>query len=195
MPSTIHTQQGITYRQPIAHRCATCPCPASRSFLRCTPATTHDFLSFRALARPTLQTRGHLEKAYKHATATHHGRHSEVIADCHHDLHDLGRQLPRGSQDERLAIPVAQVDVLQQACHMITTTARENNSQRSTCNSSHYSMDGAMGGVGHGQTILPMVNVAVLPVPDCACAMVSRIIRRGLIARCWIADGFSKPYE
>ena len=41
----------------------------------------------------------------------------------------------------------------------------------------------------------PMVKVAVLPVPDCACAMVSRIIISGLIARCWIADGFSKPYE
>jgi hypothetical protein len=40
-----------------------------------------------------------------------------------------------------------------------------------------------------------MVKVAVLPVPDWACAMVSRIIMRGLIARCWIADGFSKPYE
>ena len=40
-----------------------------------------------------------------------------------------------------------------------------------------------------------MVNVAVLPVPDCACAIVSRFIISGLIARCWIADGFSKPYE
>jgi len=41
----------------------------------------------------------------------------------------------------------------------------------------------------------PMLKVAVLPVPDCACAIVSRIMISGLIARCWMADGFSKPYE
>ena len=40
-----------------------------------------------------------------------------------------------------------------------------------------------------------MVKVAVLPVPDCACAIVSRFIISGLIARCWIADGFSKRFE
>ena len=39
----------------------------------------------------------------------------------------------------------------------------------------------------------PMVKVAVFPVPDWAWAIVSRIMRSGLIARCWIADGFSKP--
>jgi hypothetical protein len=39
-----------------------------------------------------------------------------------------------------------------------------------------------------------IVNVAVLPVPDCACAIVSRALMSGTIARCWIADGFSKPY-
>jgi len=59
-----------------------------------------------------------------------------------------------------------------------------------------------------------MEKVAVLPVPDCACAITSRPINMGLIAwgekkkdsgdsrdqqdtgptRCWIADGFSNPY-
>ena len=33
----------------------------------------------------------------------------------------------------------------------------------------------------------------VLPVPDCACAMTSRPPVMGRIARCWMADGFSKP--
>ena len=38
-----------------------------------------------------------------------------------------------------------------------------------------------------------MANVAVLPVPDCACAMTSRLLMICEIARCWIADGFSNP--
>ena len=33
----------------------------------------------------------------------------------------------------------------------------------------------------------------VLPVPDCACAITSRPPMMGRIARCWMADGFSKP--
>lgn len=33
----------------------------------------------------------------------------------------------------------------------------------------------------------------VLPVPDCACAMTSRPWTMGSTARCWMADGFSKP--
>ena len=37
-----------------------------------------------------------------------------------------------------------------------------------------------------------MENVAVLPVPDWACAMTSRPCVMGKIARCWIAEGFSK---
>jgi hypothetical protein len=37
-----------------------------------------------------------------------------------------------------------------------------------------------------------MENVAVLPVPDCACATTSRPWVMGRIARCWIAEGFSK---
>jgi hypothetical protein len=36
-------------------------------------------------------------------------------------------------------------------------------------------------------------NVAVLPVPDCAWAMASRPLMMGLMARCCMADGFSKP--
>jgi hypothetical protein len=35
-------------------------------------------------------------------------------------------------------------------------------------------------------------NVAVLPVPDCACAITSRPWVMGRIARCWMAEGFSK---
>ena len=42
---------------------------------------------------------------------------------------------------------------------------------------------------------MEMENVAVLPVPDCACAMTSRLLTICEIARCWIADGFSKPAE
>mmetsp|Transcript_27549 Transcript_27549/g.110355 ORF Transcript_27549/g.110355 Transcript_27549/m.110355 type:complete len:315 (+) Transcript_27549:1419-2363(+) len=41
---------------------------------------------------------------------------------------------------------------------------------------------------------MPIENVAVLPVPDWACAMTSRPMSMGLMARCWMADGFSKPY-
>jgi hypothetical protein len=33
-----------------------------------------------------------------------------------------------------------------------------------------------------------------LPVPDCACAITSRPSTIGFTARCWIAEGFSKPY-
>lgn len=33
----------------------------------------------------------------------------------------------------------------------------------------------------------------VFPVPDCACAMTSRPAMIGLMARCWMAEGFSKP--
>lgn len=36
-------------------------------------------------------------------------------------------------------------------------------------------------------------NVAVLPVPDWACAITSRPFTIGNILRCCIADGFSKP--
>ena len=36
-------------------------------------------------------------------------------------------------------------------------------------------------------------NVAVFPVPDCAWAITSSPLMHGTIARCWIADGFSKP--
>ena len=39
-----------------------------------------------------------------------------------------------------------------------------------------------------------MEKVAVLPVPDCACAMVSWSASMGMIPRCWMALGFSKPY-
>jgi hypothetical protein len=39
---------------------------------------------------------------------------------------------------------------------------------------------------------MEMENVAVLPVPDCACAITSRPWVMGRIARCWIAEGFSK---
>ena len=39
-----------------------------------------------------------------------------------------------------------------------------------------------------------MEKVAVLPVPDCACAMVSWSARMGMMPRCWMADGFSNPY-
>ena len=40
----------------------------------------------------------------------------------------------------------------------------------------------------------PIVNVAVLPVPDCAWAITSFPEIIGLIAFCWIGLGFSKPY-
>jgi hypothetical protein len=39
----------------------------------------------------------------------------------------------------------------------------------------------------------PIENVAVLPVPDCACATVSVLLIRGSIPLCWIIDGFSNP--
>ena len=41
---------------------------------------------------------------------------------------------------------------------------------------------------------MPAQKMVVFPVPLCACAIVSRPLRIGMIARCWIADGFSKPY-
>lgn len=37
-----------------------------------------------------------------------------------------------------------------------------------------------------------MENVAVLPVPDWAWAMTSRPWIMGRMARCWMAEGFSK---
>ena len=40
---------------------------------------------------------------------------------------------------------------------------------------------------------IEMEKVAVLPVPDCAWAITSLPLMIGLIARCWMADGFSKP--
>lgn len=40
----------------------------------------------------------------------------------------------------------------------------------------------------------PAQNVAVLPVPDCACWMTSRPLAKGTMPFCWMADGFSKPY-
>lgn len=39
----------------------------------------------------------------------------------------------------------------------------------------------------------PIENVAVLPVPDWACAIVSILLMTGRIPRCWMIDGFSKP--
>jgi hypothetical protein len=40
---------------------------------------------------------------------------------------------------------------------------------------------------------IEMEKVAVLPVPDCACAIVSWPFRTGRMPICCIADGFSKP--
>jgi hypothetical protein len=41
---------------------------------------------------------------------------------------------------------------------------------------------------------MEMAKVPVLPVPDCAWAMTSVPLMTGTMARCWMADGFSKPY-
>ena len=46
---------------------------------------------------------------------THHGRHAEVVTDGHDDLDDLRGQLAGRREDQRLAVAVVQVDVLQQA--------------------------------------------------------------------------------
>jgi hypothetical protein len=40
---------------------------------------------------------------------------------------------------------------------------------------------------------MAMEKVAVLPVPDWAWAMQSRPVMMGMMARCWIAEGRSKP--
>ncbi len=40
---------------------------------------------------------------------------------------------------------------------------------------------------------MAMEKVAVFPVPDCAWAITSRPLMLGTMARCWMADGFSKP--
>ena len=53
---------------------------------------------------------------------THHGRHAEVVTDGHDDLDDLRGQLAGRREDQRLAVAVVQVDVLQQACR--TSAAR-----------------------------------------------------------------------
>ena len=42
---------------------------------------------------------------------------------------------------------------------------------------------------------MEMEKVAVLPVPDCACAITSCPLTTGTIARCWIAEGRSKLGE
>lgn len=42
---------------------------------------------------------------------------------------------------------------------------------------------------------MEMLNVAVLPVPDWAWAMTSRPETMGRMARCWMAEGFSKSVE
>jgi len=39
----------------------------------------------------------------------------------------------------------------------------------------------------------PIEKVAVLPVPDWACAIVSLLLITGRIPLCWMMDGFSKP--
>lgn len=39
---------------------------------------------------------------------------------------------------------------------------------------------------------MEMLNVAVFPVPDWAWAMTSRPETMGRMARCWMAEGFSK---
>lgn len=39
---------------------------------------------------------------------------------------------------------------------------------------------------------MEMEKVAVFPVPDCAWAITSRPLVMGRMARCWIAEGFSK---
>mmetsp|Transcript_6513 Transcript_6513/g.13528 ORF Transcript_6513/g.13528 Transcript_6513/m.13528 type:complete len:280 (-) Transcript_6513:375-1214(-) len=49
------------------------------------------------------------------AANARHGRDTQVIAEGDDDFDDLRRQLTRGCQDERLAVAVGQVDVLQQA--------------------------------------------------------------------------------
>lgn len=42
---------------------------------------------------------------------------------------------------------------------------------------------------------IEMEKVAVLPVPDWAWAITSRPLTMGLILRCCMADGFSKPIK
>jgi hypothetical protein len=41
---------------------------------------------------------------------------------------------------------------------------------------------------------MPSEKTAVLPVPDWDWAMTSRPVMMGLMARCWMAEGRSKPY-
>ena len=42
---------------------------------------------------------------------------------------------------------------------------------------------------------IPTLKMVVFPVPLWDCAMTSRPRRIGMMARCWIADGFSKPMQ
>ena len=49
------------------------------------------------------------------AADARHRRDTKVITDGHHDLDDLRGELARGGEDERLAVAVGQVDVLEQA--------------------------------------------------------------------------------
>ena len=58
---------------------------------------------------------------------------------------------------------------------------------------------GASAGGAHSRSVVSsiwqrvMAIREVLPVPDCACAMTSRPWVMGSTARCWMAEGFSKP--
>jgi len=125
--------------------------------------------------------------AARHGCGAHHGGDAEVIANRDDDLDDLRGQLARRRENEGLAVAHGEVDVLQQTCahggQGLRVSLEEPGRRKSRV------------GAGGVRRRAPMVKVAVLPVPDWACAMVSRIIRSGLMARCWMADGFSKPYE
>jgi len=49
------------------------------------------------------------------------------------------------------------------------------------------------GDLGSSSWRTPIEKVAVLPVPDCAWAIVSFLLTTGRIPFCWMMDGFSKP--
>jgi hypothetical protein len=54
-------------------------------------------------------------------------------------------------------------------------------------------IDWHCGDLGSMSWRMPIEKVAVFPVPDCACAIVSFLPTTGRMPRCWMIDGFSKP--
>jgi hypothetical protein len=103
-----------------------------------------------------------------------------VVAEGDDDLLDLLGELTRGGEDDSLGRLDRGVDLEKrstEASQLERASSRRAEHERAT----------------RTRCRIEIENVAVLPVPDWAWAITSLPLTTGMMARCWMAEGRSKP--